>query len=113
MNIALFAVALGFTAASSASAFAADPARDPDHDHRHGARIAAQDPRPDPPHMTLVQVAQYISAQVPGDLRQVRAHPGSSIYRVDVHLVNGTIACLDVDAHDGTVSWRRIPAVRG
>jgi hypothetical protein len=112
MNIALCASALGFACAISASAFAADPGLDPDHDHRHGARTTAQESRPQPAHMTLVQVASYIAAQVPGDLRKVQAHPGSSLYRVDVDLINGTVACFEVDAHDGAVSWRHMPATR-
>jgi uncharacterized membrane protein YkoI len=89
-----------------------DPARQPHHDHRHGARAAKPGPTANVPHMTLIQAAQYISAQVPGELRQVEAHPGAAIYHVDVELTNGAIARFEVDAHDGRVGWHQTPAFR-
>ena len=109
MKTLLISAALG--AALATPAFAVDPGQDPQHDHRHGARTAKAERRADPAHMTLVQAAQYISAQVPGEIRQVEAHPGASVYRVDVDLVNGARACLDVNAHNGAVSWHETPAL--
>ncbi|HSN21570.1 MAG TPA: hypothetical protein VLS49_12880 [Usitatibacter sp.] len=109
MKIALVACGLGL--AVCASALAVEPAADPDHDHRHGARMAKADARTDVPHMTLIQAAQYISAQVPGELREVEAHPGAPVYHVDMELINGARARLEVNAHDGTVSWHQPPVL--
>ena len=110
MKMVFHAAALGLAFAAT-SAFAVDPDRQPHHDHRHGARTAKPAPRADVPHMTLIEAAQYISAQVPGELRQVEAHPGSRAYHVDVELANGALARFEVDAHDGRVSWHQTPLI--
>ena len=110
MQTIFLATTLGLALAAT-TAFAADPSRQPHHDHRHGARGAPPAPRGDVPHMTLIEAAQYISAQVPGELRQVEAHPGTPAYHVDVELANGAIARFEVNAHDGRVSWHQTPVI--
>lgn len=110
MKTLLLAIATGVGLA--APAWAVQPDHDPNHDHRHGARTASPGRPADPPHLGLLQAAQYISAQVPGEIRHVESHPGGSIYTVDMDLVNGARAGFEVDAHNGTVRWHEIPVAR-
>lgn len=111
MKQVLFATAIA-AAAAAGTAFAGDVARDTHHDHRHGARVAAATLAPaDAPHMTLVEVAHYVSGQLPCEIRRVEAHRGAALYHVAFALANGADAELEVNAHDGSMRWHRLPAL--